>query len=107
MLPVHRRQLILADINHQGAATIAKLSEKFAVSEMTIRRDLKVLEDNGYVERTHGGAVRVLDMRVRDHLVAREMRQQLAIEERVSSLATLRSISPPTARPSFWKAALP
>jgi DeoR/GlpR family transcriptional regulator of sugar metabolism len=49
---------------------------------MTIRRDLKVLEDNGYVERTHGGAVRVWDARVRDHLVAREMRQQMATEQK-------------------------
>jgi DeoR/GlpR family transcriptional regulator of sugar metabolism len=33
------------------------LSELLDVSEMTIRRDLDVLEQSGLVERTHGGAV--------------------------------------------------
>jgi DeoR/GlpR family transcriptional regulator of sugar metabolism len=82
MLALHRRQLILADINHLGAVTISKLSTRFAVSEMTIRRDLKLLEDSGYIERTHGGAVRALDGRVKSHLIVREMRQQLATEQK-------------------------
>lgn len=58
MLPAQRRQRILEDIETQGAGTIAELSQKYDVSEMTIRRDLKVLEEEEKVKRTHGGAIR-------------------------------------------------
>ena len=37
--------------------TVVELSNIFLVSEETIRRDLKLLEDIGIAERTHGGAV--------------------------------------------------
>ncbi|AKJ63669.1 DeoR/GlpR family DNA-binding transcription regulator [Kiritimatiella glycovorans] len=36
---------------------IGELARRFAVSEMTVRRDLQRLEDSGEVRRTHGGAV--------------------------------------------------
>ena len=41
---------------HQGA-TVATLSERFGVSEATVRRDLMQLDRRGLVERAHGGAV--------------------------------------------------
>lgn len=37
--------------------TIAELSEKFDVSEMTIRRDLAILESQDKLKRIHGGAI--------------------------------------------------
>ena len=36
---------------------VSALSEQLGVSEVTIRRDLEVLERRGMLERTHGGAV--------------------------------------------------
>jgi DeoR/GlpR family transcriptional regulator of sugar metabolism len=36
---------------------VSKLSEKFNVSEETIRRDLDKLESDGVLTRTHGGAI--------------------------------------------------
>lgn len=57
MLPAHRIQNILEDIRSNGERTVAGLSEKYEVSEMTIRRDLKQLEEQGLITRTHGGAV--------------------------------------------------
>jgi DeoR/GlpR family transcriptional regulator of sugar metabolism len=41
----------------QPGVTISELAAEFAVSEMTIRRDLTALEANSQVRRTHGGAV--------------------------------------------------
>lgn len=57
MLPAERLRAILADILSKGSGTITELSEKYGVSEMTIRRDLKTLEEQGYIQRTHGGAI--------------------------------------------------
>ena len=40
-----------------GIARSADLCETLGVSETTIRRDLERLEDQGFLERTHGGAI--------------------------------------------------
>jgi DeoR/GlpR family transcriptional regulator of sugar metabolism len=57
MIPAERRQKMLLVINQQGIATTAQLSDQFAVSEMTIHRDIKVLESIGRVEKTYGGVI--------------------------------------------------
>ena len=58
MLPAQRRQKILREVQALGTSSIGALSQKYGVSEMTIRRDLQLLEDAGQIRRTHGGALR-------------------------------------------------
>lgn len=53
-----RQQTVLQVLAARGKVTIGELSVRFAVSEMTIRRDLVQLENDGLLRRTHGGAVR-------------------------------------------------
>ena len=52
-----RQQAILELITAGGHAVVSELARRFDVSEMTIRRDLKVLESMGLAVRVHGGAV--------------------------------------------------
>lgn len=52
-----RQEQILDIIRNQSRMTLAEISENFGVSEITIRRDVKMLEDLGTVRRTHGGVV--------------------------------------------------
>ncbi len=52
-----RRMAVLEYLNHEGTASVAVLSKKFNVSEMTIRRDLDWLEDRGHLRRVYGGAM--------------------------------------------------
>lgn len=52
-----RRKLVMKTINKQGKVEIDKLASHLQVSEMTIRRDLTLLEDDGQLIRTIGGAV--------------------------------------------------
>ena len=40
-----------------GALDVGRIAAKFSVSEATVRRDLQLLEDEGLLRRTHGGAV--------------------------------------------------
>jgi DeoR family transcriptional regulator of aga operon len=47
----------LLDLRQQ--VTITELSDLFQVSQMTIRRDLDLLESEGKIQRSHGGAVKV------------------------------------------------
>jgi len=52
-----RHKKILKLIEQEASAKVARLSKEFNVSESTIRRDLKSLEEEGLIKRTHGGAV--------------------------------------------------
>lgn len=51
-----RRQAILNLIREDGHAKVQKLSQIFKVSDVTIRQDLEILEEMGFVQREHGGA---------------------------------------------------
>ncbi len=57
MIQAHRQRQILQEIVRSGFGNIADLSQKFGISEMTIRRDLRILESEGSVRCTRGGAV--------------------------------------------------
>lgn len=56
-LPAERQQRILDIFREEFTVRSSYLSELLGVSEMTIRRDLDALEQQGLVERTHGGAI--------------------------------------------------
>ena len=58
MLPAERRARIVAALRAQPSVRVNALSEDLGVSEITIRRDLVLLEQEGVLARTHGGAVR-------------------------------------------------
>ena len=48
---------IRAELEDQGSVSVSDLARRFAVSEMTIRRDLSALAARGTVRKIHGGAV--------------------------------------------------
>src|SRR5215207_4776388 len=56
-IPERRRQQIVEIVRESGSVTVAGLQEDFVISQATARRDLTVLERQGKVKRTHGGAV--------------------------------------------------
>jgi len=65
MLPAERRARIVAALRERPAVRVTTLSDDLGVSEITIRRDLRLLELEGILSRTHGGAIRrqqVLDV---------------------------------------------
>ncbi|ADF51115.1 MAG: DeoR/GlpR transcriptional regulator [Zunongwangia sp.] len=51
-----RHQLILDKLNHEHHVEVSDLCEELKVSAVTIRKDLKLLEDKGLLYRIHGGA---------------------------------------------------
>lgn len=59
MLIGTRRHEIMRMLEQQDQVTIIELAEKFEVSQMTIRRDLDLLQTEGKIQRSHGGAVKV------------------------------------------------
>ena len=53
----HRQRHIIEVLKVHGHASVTKLSAELSVSEVTIRKDLQVLDDRNLLVRTHGGAV--------------------------------------------------
>ncbi|MFC4656584.1 MULTISPECIES: DeoR/GlpR family DNA-binding transcription regulator [Rheinheimera] len=66
-----RRRLILDLLNQQGEVSVEQLAAHFDTSEVTIRKDLTALEDNGLLLRRYGGAV----------LVPQELIHEAAVEQ--------------------------
>jgi DeoR family fructose operon transcriptional repressor len=57
VVPEKRRLEIKEIIKKDKSVSVADLSRSYKVSELTIRRDLKKLEDTGFLEKVHGGAI--------------------------------------------------
>jgi DeoR/GlpR family transcriptional regulator of sugar metabolism len=82
-----RRRSILEQLSRLGRVSVRDLSDLLSVSTVTIRQDLKALEEADLLERTHGGAVlplprsstpeRSFDMRLREH---KAVKDTLALE---------------------------
>jgi len=51
-----RHERILNKLKNYGKVNVQDLSAEFEVSDVTIRKDLRILEDKGLLFRTHGGA---------------------------------------------------
>jgi DeoR/GlpR family transcriptional regulator of sugar metabolism len=59
VLAGQRQLLILEEVRRAGAVRVSELTERFGVSDMTIRRDLHVLAASGAIHKVHGGATAV------------------------------------------------
>ena len=57
MLQLERQVRIKEHLVEKGFASIEELSKVFSVSEMTIRRDLDELQNQGLIQRIYGGAM--------------------------------------------------
>lgn len=57
MMPKERRYQIIDILYQNKSASVVDLCEQLKASEATIRRDLTILEEEGKLERVHGGAI--------------------------------------------------
>ena len=72
MLAHKRKQVIQELVDRYRTVRVSDLSERFGISDVTIRRDLKELEEAGLLKRTHGGAMKVTNAAVEPSLVELE-----------------------------------
>lgn len=56
MLAAQRRQRILEEVRRVGGVRVSELTALLGVSDMTVRRDLERLGNEGLLEKVHGGA---------------------------------------------------
>lgn len=72
-----RRNKIVELIQSQGSVLVLDLSNSFGISEVTIRADLRLLEEKGLVTRFHGGAAKP-----GSNLAAESENQEVMLEDR-------------------------
>jgi DeoR family fructose operon transcriptional repressor len=63
-LPAERQRRIREVLRERGSARVTTLADLLGVSEVTVRRDLEELEQRGFLERTHGGAIQAQRLHV-------------------------------------------
>ena len=59
MLARQRQALILERVREDGAVKVADLVRELGVSDMTVRRDLEILDERGLLEKVYGGATSI------------------------------------------------
>lgn len=57
MLAVERRRLIAESLRSRGVVSVADMAELLGTTEITVRRDLRLMAKDGLLVRAHGGAV--------------------------------------------------
>ncbi len=80
----HRQKQILQLIEEAGSVSILDLAERFRVSDETIRRDLRVLSEDGRVEKFHGG-VRIGEGR-REAPFERRLKEMTDAKRRIAAM---------------------
>ncbi|NIF22436.1 DeoR/GlpR family DNA-binding transcription regulator [Candidatus Pantoea multigeneris] len=74
-----RRDKILEMIREDGTVTVKFLTDAFDVTDATIRTDLRVLQQQGMVQRYHGGATL---MTAKQNTVAMLLERQIHLEQK-------------------------
>ena len=83
-----RRQEILKFVAQRGRASVTELSERFNVSDVTIRADLQALADRALIVRTHGGAIPPVNS-IYELSLNRRRQQQQEEKQRIGQTASL------------------
>ena len=81
-----RHNFILERLRERGFVTVADLGRNLDVSEATVRRDLRRLEERGLLFRTHGGANPPSHL-VYDRPVSEKAKQNAREKERIGRAA--------------------
>jgi DeoR family transcriptional regulator, aga operon transcriptional repressor len=66
VLNEERRRAIVELVNRDGRVLVAELSKRFETSQVTIRKDLELLHEQGHLHRSHGGALPAQDGALED-----------------------------------------
>jgi len=84
--PERRREQIVGYLSSHDRASVGELSQILRVSEVTIRKDLDVLESQGLLLRVHGGAMASGRGRLELHFASREQ-EHLDEKRRIAQAA--------------------
>jgi len=94
-LPVDRRLYILDLIAAHGSVRLQELADELGTSVMTVRRDIKRLEEDGFLRRSHGGATAhvMLDVELGPNgLALQHMAEKRSVAQHAATLIAPRDV---------------
>ena len=94
MLARQRHAYILDRVRETGAVRVADLVRELGVSDMTIRRDLELLHEQGLLEKVHGGATAAARERARSSPGSAPSRRSSRTEKEPSPTAAAALVEP-------------
>ena len=93
VLPTQARRAHIAQlVNAECWVSVADLAKHFGVSEVSIRRDLKELERQGFLQRVRGGALRAASS-PQDDVYSQRAAQRMEKKRRIAR-AAIRLVQP-------------
>lgn len=87
LMTLERQEQIVGLVNELGRLTVAELSQRFGVSETTIRRDLAALTARSLIRRTHGGVVRLRPVATSETPILQRQHEHIEEKERIGTAA--------------------
>ena len=87
ILAEERRRQIIDLVNQHGTVLVPSLARRFSTSEVTIRQDLEALHNQGYVHRTHGGALPARSAAVLDRTLSEKEKLHRREKQRIATAA--------------------
>ncbi len=109
MLAPQRHEFILETIRRDGSVRVRDLVEQLGISDMTVRRDLDLLDESGLLTKVHGGATRLA--RLTSEEPGFEAKQPRQAEQKAAIAATAAAMVEPgfavglTAGTTTWQLA--
>lgn len=85
-MPTERQMQIMQHLAQHESSEIAELSELLKVSPSTIRRELRILENNGLLLRSHGAARLPVPIRYKD-IYEHRAAQQIEAKKKIATAA--------------------
>lgn len=86
MLAEDRQNMIVSLVNENGSVLVKELSERFEVTEDSIRKDLTLLQKKGLLKKTYGGAVQVR-VNAHEHYVSQRKGKNLEDKQKIAKKA--------------------
>lgn len=89
MITYERRQSLLKVLREQPGLRVPELARVLGVSQGTIRNDLNALEEEGRLQRVHGGAVLTEQNQFQNHSFVRRHKQSVAAKTAIAREAAV------------------
>lgn len=83
---IERHKLILNKLEKNGFVNVNELSDDFGVSVVTIRKDLKLLEERNLLFRSHGRAI-MANPYIKEHHVSEKEKINIKEKNRIAAAA--------------------
>lgn len=87
MLNEERRRAIREILERNGRVLVTEIARQFHTSQVTVRKDLDVLQSQGLIHRTHGGALPAREGALEDPTLREKEKLQRAEKLRIADAA--------------------